>query len=292
MFPFTGIAYLLVKAILIGVFVTSGVTKLTNPKQFKKILQRYGINKQTHLSVLNWTLSGVEILIGLLLIFPFTESIGIVASAILLCVFTVFVTYSLLTGNVASCGCFGNLSKESITWKTVLRNLLLLFSSMGLLYVNFRENNFQILILSAVFAIIGVFLLIMPSNIELSITSPAQSKRKSLTILNRRDFLKLLGGFLGAVVPISLLSTTVSAEQEAACCKCQKYDHFEYYCCFDNNTIHHYYKRCCNTCTGQNGIWRRYKPDVCTDECTCLLSTCDVMYSCTGSACYHEDCCL
>ncbi len=291
MFPFKNITYLLTKAILIGVFVTSGVSKLTNPNPFKKILRRHGINKQTHLSVLNWTLSVVEILIGLLLIFPFTELFGLVISVSLLCIFTVFVSYSLLTGNVESCGCFGNLSKDTINWKTVLRNLLLLFSAMGLLYINFRENNLQIIILSAVFAIIGVFLLIMPSIGDLSITSSSQSKHESLINLNRRGFLKLLGGFIGAVVPISLLSTTVSAEQETACCKCQIYKHFETGCgCWAEYSLRHYFKRCCNTCNGQLGVWRKYQPDACTEECPCGTGSCDVLYPCTGSMCYPADC--
>lgn len=137
---------------------------------------------------------------------------------------------------------------------------------------------------SAISATIGLLLSFGTSNLE--------SDRRTEEGLNisRRDFLKLFGAFT-----LALATLPVKSALATHCCKCQLYKHYDPGCCASNPFFHirHYYKRCCNNCTGKKGGWHSYPPTgpVCECECADPVATCgDLIYPCTGSACYSSEC--
>ena len=74
----------------------------------------------------------VEILVALLLIFPWTVRVGAFAAALLLLAFSAFALYYVyvLHGEALECGCFGNIIGSQLGVKTALRNLALLIPAV------------------------------------------------------------------------------------------------------------------------------------------------------------------
>jgi putative oxidoreductase len=120
-------AVLLVARIGLGIlFVVAGAAKVRAPSAFAIEIVNYRFLPELapYLAV---ALPPLEILTGLTLVAApavWRRAAAVCATGLLL-MFTVAVTSAVARGMDISCGCFGGAS-ESVTWLTVLRDLLLL----------------------------------------------------------------------------------------------------------------------------------------------------------------------
>lgn len=99
------LVYVLIRMTIGGVFVVSGVGKLLAPEGFAVIIEAYGLIPEATVLPAAITLSLLELLAGLGLVWDFQGSLGLITGLLLL--FMTILGYGLWIGLDVDCGCFG-----------------------------------------------------------------------------------------------------------------------------------------------------------------------------------------
>ncbi|MBI3579179.1 MAG: DoxX family protein [Ignavibacteriales bacterium] len=98
--------------ILIGaVFLTSGILKLIDLREFFKIIESFGFGLGPHNDIIGVLLVAGEILGGILMILGLQVKVASVILMGLLIFFIAVIISQLAMGNEITCGCFGALSQ-------------------------------------------------------------------------------------------------------------------------------------------------------------------------------------
>ncbi len=116
---------------LATVFGLAGCTKLVAPKQFFSVLEAYGATGSAWSPRVGRSIITGELAIALFLQLPKTEFVGAVLAVMLLTIFAVaqvFVLFS--TDKKISCGCFGSIADDHVSWKTLLRTSMYLMLAL------------------------------------------------------------------------------------------------------------------------------------------------------------------
>ncbi|GAA2239577.1 hypothetical protein N1031_17120 [Herbiconiux moechotypicola] len=114
-------------AALVAVFCVSGVAKLTDRSGTEAVLSALALGGARARRAVARMLPGAElVLAAVLLVAPAGwMQFGSWLAAGMLAVFSVVVGVLLARGHEVACGCFGALSEEAVSWRTLLRNLAL-----------------------------------------------------------------------------------------------------------------------------------------------------------------------
>ena len=112
------------QVVLGAVFLASGILKLLDSQGTVQAVIGFGMP--------SWLAPGVarllppaEVAVGVCLLMPATRLAAAVGATVLLLIFSVMVTVSLVRGRAIDCHCFGQVSRGPVSWKTVARNLAL-----------------------------------------------------------------------------------------------------------------------------------------------------------------------
>lgn len=119
---------ILTRLLLAGLFLVSGITKLSNRQSFYETLINFGIPKKTH-KALGLFLPWIEITLAIFLLLPYTVWVGGVISLILIAIFTILISYNLIKKKYPACNCFG-VDNKPINAFTLLRNIGLIACSL------------------------------------------------------------------------------------------------------------------------------------------------------------------
>lgn len=112
---------LIVRAALFVVFATAGAAKLADLQGSRDTVTAFGVPDGLA-RVIGTALPVAELLTALALLPTVTARWGAVAAAALLVVFNGGVAYALSQGRTPDCNCFGQVSSEQISSRTLLRN--------------------------------------------------------------------------------------------------------------------------------------------------------------------------
>ena len=110
-------------------FLVAGVSKLRRPAISAQGLQDFGV-PQSLARPLGILLPVSELLVATLILLAPSARIGAQSAAALLAVFTTGIVYHLIRGNTPTCHCFGQASARPVSWRTCLRNLVLILASL------------------------------------------------------------------------------------------------------------------------------------------------------------------
>lgn len=103
----------IIAALLILLFVYTGITKLADQNSFRSVISRFLLIGQWS-TFLSWALPIIELLAALLLFIPKTKKLGLWISLGLMVVFTGYIAYMLLFSDHLPCSCGGVL--QQLTW--------------------------------------------------------------------------------------------------------------------------------------------------------------------------------
>ncbi len=118
-----------------GVFVLSGLGKISDVFGFQQLIVDYGLNRFNYFAPF---IILAEIFIGVCLIFNVYTKIIRVLGVVMLFVFTVAFTYAWRIHGITDCGCFGRyMPFRSSPLLVYLRNFTLLI----LLFISLKENG-------------------------------------------------------------------------------------------------------------------------------------------------------
>ncbi len=127
--------------LIVFLFAYTGLSKLTNHSFFHAQLLLFPVLKYAE-PLLSWALPFVELIVSVFLIFPRTRLYGLIASLILLILFTVYLTAMVMMGLKLPCACGGVIAH--LTWKQhILFNLFFIAATLTGLYFEKKviQNN-------------------------------------------------------------------------------------------------------------------------------------------------------
>ena len=134
------VAATIIQALLILLFIYTATSKLINFDQFAGEMYNQTLPHEVA-TVLIWTLPGIEILAAMLLLFERTQPVGYYLSAILLSLFTGYVSLVLLNFfSRVPCSCGGVI--KALGWKMhLIFNLFFLLLSIRGIFITNRERR-------------------------------------------------------------------------------------------------------------------------------------------------------
>lgn len=100
--------------LLLTLFMYTAASKLLTIKKFSSALAKSPLIGQFS-TFTAWAIPLTEILIGILLIVAATRKTGLYASLGLMCLFTIYLSYMVLSGSKLPCHCGGVIN--SMTWQ-------------------------------------------------------------------------------------------------------------------------------------------------------------------------------
>lgn len=112
---------LLARVVLALVFGLAGIAKLADLSSSRRTVEAFGL-PQSVAVVAGTLLPVAELLVAGALIFQATARWGAICALILLTVFSIGVAVALSQGRTPDCNCFGVVSSEQISWRTIARN--------------------------------------------------------------------------------------------------------------------------------------------------------------------------
>lgn len=112
---------LLARLILAGIFLVSGVAKLTDRAGTREAARAFGV-PEAHAPVVAVVLPPAEIALAVLLLPAGTARVAAAGALLLLAAFTAAVVWSLRQGRRPQCHCFGRIGTSDVSGRTVVRN--------------------------------------------------------------------------------------------------------------------------------------------------------------------------
>lgn len=130
----------ILSALLICLFVYAAEAKLIQYSLFVEQLMMHPLFRHFAES-LAWILPVTELIVAVLLIFPFTRMAGFYASAILLLIFTIYLTGMILTDKHLPCSCGGIISGFGWGQHIVFNLFFIVVSITGIVLIKNRNSS-------------------------------------------------------------------------------------------------------------------------------------------------------
>jgi len=130
---------LLIRIILGGIFIYSGIYKIKDPQSLEVVIRNYKILNDPFIALLAMTLPPLEIIIGACLLLKILFKGAVLISGSLLIVFIVSLCSLILRDLDIECGCLG--LRTSLQMQIFIDSLLLL----GAAYLFFSEYKIRLI---------------------------------------------------------------------------------------------------------------------------------------------------
>ncbi len=124
---------LVIRLVLGGVFVWSGILKILDPLQFAQDVSNYQTFPQDLAFAVALVLPWIELLCGVFLILGVFRLGSTALVSLLLLAFLTLIASTLIRGIDVECGCFGSFSRK-VDFKLILTDLVLLSLSLKLFW--------------------------------------------------------------------------------------------------------------------------------------------------------------
>lgn len=125
------IGILIIVLLHVALFAYAAISKLTDYYNFE-----FGISESPFISpfagLLAWAVPGVELVIVLMLVIPYTRLMGLYASFVLMLLFTIYIGAMLLSASEIPCSCGGVLEEMSWPMHIVFNSVFVLLSAIGI----------------------------------------------------------------------------------------------------------------------------------------------------------------
>ena len=140
----TQIQSLLVLTVRLGLgalFIIGSLPKINFPYQFLSSVYGYEFTGPTLGLLVAVILPWIEFLVGVCLIGGIWVGGALLMSIVMGVLFTVVISYALWQGLNISCGCFGTMSREIISYSTLIRAVSILIVSVAAYASVFRQEG-------------------------------------------------------------------------------------------------------------------------------------------------------
>ncbi|QSF35850.1 DoxX family membrane protein (plasmid) [Priestia megaterium] len=130
---------LFLRVFLAFIFLSSAISKYNNFDKHIGIISDYKVIPSNFSKIAGRLDFIAELAVGILLIIGLLEIVAIIGAVSLLFVYITAISINLLRGRTEiSCGCGGVLGNHQLSWKLVVRNILLIITA---LLISFNKNS-------------------------------------------------------------------------------------------------------------------------------------------------------
>lgn len=129
---------LLLRLFLGFVFIFAAVSKVSDPLSFSKAIYNYKLMPDEFINFLALSISWIELVAGILLLFGISVKENSAILSGLLLVFIIAIGISVARGLNIDCGCFGTVGGTKVGIQKILENIGLLL--IGLMLVKFDSK--------------------------------------------------------------------------------------------------------------------------------------------------------
>jgi hypothetical protein len=131
----------MISGLLLLLFLYTSISKLTDQEVFKNVLTASPLLKR-YAEIIAWLIPSTEIAIAILLFIPRFRIKGLIASVILIALFTIYLLYMIAFTPNLPCSCGGVI--RLLTWpQHIIFNLFFIFSSLAGIILYRRANNLK-----------------------------------------------------------------------------------------------------------------------------------------------------
>ena len=124
------------------VFVISGISKILNPENFLKVLNiTVSFFGENIIILIATLLPVIEIALGMMLVLKIRIKETLIATTILMTIFLIYAIYGTVKGFDTDCGCFGSSVESNFGTLMIIRNIVLMLSSLILSNINLLRQN-------------------------------------------------------------------------------------------------------------------------------------------------------
>ena len=131
---YSSVLSIVLRIILGGLFILSGIMKFLDLNGFEKVVREFHVLAFNYVDIFVVTLPAIELICGIcVLIGLFMEPAVLLIMAML----TAFIAVSLPfvnTNQISECGCFGGLFTSEVGIELIIRNILLIIAAIVLYY--------------------------------------------------------------------------------------------------------------------------------------------------------------
>ena len=129
---------LLIRIIVGGMFIITGISKIIDPVLFAKEISFYRMLPDFSVNLFAIILPWIELIVGVLFILGIRVKTNILLLAGMLLMFNFAVAVAWARGLNINCGCFSNIAKETVGLSKLSENFSMLFA---LAFMFFFPNN-------------------------------------------------------------------------------------------------------------------------------------------------------
>ncbi len=115
-----------IRVVLGFVFIYAGLEKALMPDSFAKSISNYQLLPELTINLFAIILPWIELVCGILLIFGISVKENSMILSLLLSIFIIMITISVIRGLNIDCGCFGTTGGAKVGITKIIENLILL----------------------------------------------------------------------------------------------------------------------------------------------------------------------
>ena len=129
---------LLIRLVVGGMFIITGISKIVSPSLFAREITNYGMMPYELINIMAIVLPWIEVVTGLLFVFGIKIKANLILLAGMLLMFNFAVASAWARGLDINCGCFSDMTAQKVGLKKIAENFAMF---AGLAFIFFFPNN-------------------------------------------------------------------------------------------------------------------------------------------------------
>ena len=135
------IFYHVIRIILSIVFIYASIDKIMHPQSFAQAVFNHQVLPEALINIIAIVLPWMELILGLCLFFNVWMNGASALTAVLMLIFMSTITFNLFRGLDVGCGCFSTSAEAGMNSLTLIRDMIFLCLSLGLVVFVFKKHK-------------------------------------------------------------------------------------------------------------------------------------------------------
>ncbi len=135
--------HIILRILLAMVFIITGISKIVIPIDFAKNISNYDMLPNFLVNIVAIVLPWIELISGLMLLLGIRIKANTILMIIMLLIFNIAICTAMVRGLDIDCGCYADITQQSVGFKKLLENFGLILIALLLYYFPNNHFNFE-----------------------------------------------------------------------------------------------------------------------------------------------------